>query len=138
MDEGEEVVFPAMPRVDGGTSITLPYPPAANNLYAVVRGRKILSAAGRIYQQTVRKTLMEQRTPPFMPDARIAYELQVFPPDKRRRDLSNVLKAFEDALTKAGIWGDDSQVDYLVVRRMKPHPGGQLIVNIRGSLKGWN
>ncbi len=36
---------------------------------------------------------------------------ELYPPDKRRRDLDNFDgKALWDALTKAGVWKDDSQV----------------------------
>jgi crossover junction endodeoxyribonuclease RusA len=39
-------------------------------------------------------------------------------PDRRKRDLSNLIKAMEDAMTQAGVWGDDSQIDYLTIIRL--------------------
>jgi Holliday junction resolvase RusA-like endonuclease len=38
-----------------------------------------------------------------------------FPPDARRRDIDNYNKALFDALTHAGIWEDDSQVQRMLV-----------------------
>jgi crossover junction endodeoxyribonuclease RusA len=37
------------------------------------------------------------------------------PPDKRQRDLDNLLKCLLDSLTKAGLWDDDSQVRSLTI-----------------------
>jgi crossover junction endodeoxyribonuclease RusA len=115
--------------------LALPYPPTANHLHAVFKGRKILSAAGRAYYEEVgliaRSQIRAVGVREFGADVRIEYELDVFPPDRRRRDLSNVLKAFEDALTAAGMWADDSQVDHFTVRRRAPCAGGQLCAVIR-------
>ena len=49
-------------------------------------------------------------------------------PDKRRRDLDNLLKATLDSLTHAGVWSDDSQIDALSIRRFPI--GGMLKVRI--------
>jgi crossover junction endodeoxyribonuclease RusA len=50
-------------------------------------------------------------------------------PDKRRRDLDNILKALLDGLTHSGVWGDDSQVvDLRIVKA--PTLGGMVKVNI--------
>lgn len=38
-------------------------------------------------------------------------------PDRRRRDLDNILKALFDALTHAGLWLDDSQIDFISISR---------------------
>jgi Holliday junction resolvase RusA-like endonuclease len=35
-----------------------------------------------------------------------------------------------DALTHAGIWRDDGQIDDLRIWRSRQHPGGQLILTI--------
>ena len=37
--------------------------------------------------------------------------------DKRARDLDNYVKGAQDLLTDAGVWGDDKQVDLLIVKR---------------------
>lgn len=50
-------------------------------------------------------------------DSRIAIRIDIFPPDKRRRDVDNLLKVVFDVLTKAGAWVDDSLVDEIVLKR---------------------
>ncbi len=52
------------------------------------------------------------------------------PPDKRRRDLDNILKAPLDALTHAGLLIDDEQFDEINIVRGLPVPGGRLGVKI--------
>jgi crossover junction endodeoxyribonuclease RusA len=37
-------------------------------------------------------------------------EIEAFRPDKRRRDLDNLLKATLDACTAAGVWQDDCNI----------------------------
>ena len=44
--------------------------------------------------------------------------------DKRRKDISNIAKAIEDGLTKAGLWADDSQVATLLLTRVHDVPKG--------------
>lgn len=48
------------------------------------------------------------------------------PPDKRRRDLDNILKAPLDALTHAGLLIDDEQFDEINIVRGQLVPGGRL------------
>lgn len=50
--------------------------------------------------------------------------------DKRRRDLDNVLKGFLDAMTHAGVWEDDSQIDKLNIVRAEPSKPGKLIAHV--------
>jgi crossover junction endodeoxyribonuclease RusA len=52
----------------------------------------------------------------------------VHPPDRRRRDLDNILKALLDALQYGGAYQDDSQIDSLQVVRSKSVPGGKVMV----------
>jgi len=54
--------------------------------------------------------------------------MDAFPPDRRRRDLDNLLKSVLDALEHAGLYADDSQIDLLVTRRRMLVSGGKLIV----------
>jgi len=57
--------------------------------------------------------------------------MDAFPPDRRRRDLDNLLKSVLDALEHAGVYADDSQVDLLVVRRCEvDRPHGHVEVRV--------
>ncbi|WP_343876531.1 RusA family crossover junction endodeoxyribonuclease, partial [Tatumella punctata] len=62
------------------------------------------------------------------------------PPDIRTRDLDNLSKGVLDALTKAGFWLDDGQIDVLRLERLEKRKGGGLLVVVReleGELKQW-
>ena len=59
---------------------------------------------------------------------RVAVRIEAQPPDRRVRDLDNLLKAPLDALTHAGLWVDDSQIDELTIMRLPPLSGGSLRV----------
>lgn len=62
---------------------------------------------------------------------RLRVELLVTPPDKRLRDLDNLLKATLDAMQKAAVYDDDSQIDELIVRRQPVRKGeGELCVSL--------
>jgi crossover junction endodeoxyribonuclease RusA len=94
-------------------NLTLPWPPSLNTLYPSLRsGRRVMSQKGRDYQSSFRIALARQtsRSQPTLL-GRIGYRMRFLPPDRRKRDLPNVIKAVEDNLTKCGVWGDDSQVD---------------------------
>ena len=62
---------------------------------------------------------------------RLSVCLCVFPPDKRKRDLDNLLKISIDSLQKAGFFHDDSQIDSLEVHRFEVFPEGKIEVSIR-------
>lgn len=97
-------------------TLSLPWPPTANNLHAVVRGRKVLSRAGREYRGAVVAAVAEQRAR-RLEATRLAVTLTLNPPDRRRRDIANSEKAVIDALVFAGVIPDDSLIDRLVIER---------------------
>lgn len=108
--------------------IVLPWPPSNNTYYAVVRGRKVLSAKGRQYREAVAQQARDELWPAYAQS--VAVEIEAWMPDRRRRDLDNILKAALDALTHAQVWIDDSQVDDLRIYRA-PQLGGMLKVTIK-------
>jgi crossover junction endodeoxyribonuclease RusA len=64
----------------------------------------------------------------------ISVEFDLYPPDNRRRDMDNVVKTLQDALTEAGVWVDDHQINHLTVRRHKARKtGGFVICQVRES-----
>ncbi len=107
---------------------TIPYPPTVNTYWHHNRsGRVFLSSEARRYKQSVAE-ILRSRGRLRRITGRVALRVEVFPPDHRVRDLDNVLKSILDALTYAGLWLDDSQVDDLhVVRRHIKTPAACLI-----------
>jgi crossover junction endodeoxyribonuclease RusA len=62
----------------------------------------------------------------------------MYPPDKRKRDVDNVLKALLDALRVGGAYSDDSQIGRLLIERKAPKKGGEVIVRISEQGKPQN
>lgn len=86
-----------------------------------------VSDEGVRYAKSVRTVLDGVQTI----SGRLAVQIVANPPDRRTRDLDNVLKCFLDSLTKAGIWHDDSQIDLLIVERGECQPGGSMTLMVR-------
>ena len=112
------------------TSLTLPWPPSVNRYYRNVAGVTKISAEGRAYRQAMVNMLAESHSAPPMAGA-VSVDIEAFMPDRRRRDLDNLLKGLLDALTHAGLWLDDSQIVDLRIRKA-PVIGGMVKVEVRG------
>jgi crossover junction endodeoxyribonuclease RusA len=68
-----------------------------------------------------------QKEPRLAANELVRVEIIAAMPDRRRRDLDNIQKAILDALTHAGVWEDDSQVDDIRVFRARAE-NGELII----------
>lgn len=118
--------------------IVLPYPPSVNHAYRrTSQGgvpRTYLSKDGKDFKTDVARAVMIARSNGDLPRDAIAgrcrYTLTLFPPNRRRRDISNAVKICEDAITTAGVWVDDEQVDELTIKRGPVHPGGCAVIEI--------
>lgn len=91
-------------------------------------GAHWLSPKAKAYFSLMRFELMRQGATVRL-QGRLKVEVDVHPPDRRKRDLDNAWKTAGDACTRAGVWEDDSQIDWLVLRRREPVDGG--VVRIR-------
>lgn len=76
----------------------------------------LLSQKGREYRKAVVEQVLIQRGAKLY-QGRLGVEIVAHVPDKRRRDLDNMLKAVLDSLTHAGVWADDSLIDELTIKR---------------------
>ena len=111
-------------------TLTLPFPPSVNTYWRNIgRGRTIISKRGREYRDEVVGYVANLPRLAILAD-RLHVAITLHAPDKRRRDVDNYLKAPLDALTHAGVWADDSQIDRLSVQRGDNHPGGRAVVVI--------
>jgi crossover junction endodeoxyribonuclease RusA len=108
--------------------IVLPWPPSVNTYWRSVGGKVLISAEGRKYRDAVAAMALVSLWPRF-PTERVKVEIEAWMPDRRRRDLDNILKSLLDSLTHAGVWDDDSQVDDLRIFRA-PLIGGMCKVTI--------
>jgi crossover junction endodeoxyribonuclease RusA len=112
---------------DAVLDVVLPYPPSVNHYWRYARGRFYISPAGHSYREAVADILADcqkLRGP-------VALEIEVYPPDRRRRDLDNILKSVLDALEYAGAFDDDAQVASIFVQRKEVVREGKCRVRLR-------
>ena len=115
--------------------ITLPWPPSVNHYWRKWRNRMVISREGRDYRRRVERLCAApagkfgngsgNKKPP-----RIALCMDAFPPDRRRRDLDNLLKSTQDSLAHAGVYDDDSLIDLLFVQRREPIKPGMISIEL--------
>ena len=89
----------------------------------------ILSARARQYKKQALIELMVQKAPKGL-TARLEVNVDAYPPDRRRRDIDNLLKPILDVLQDYGLFLDDEQVDVLRIRRMSVEKGGYVRIHI--------
>lgn len=109
--------------------LTLPWPPSANTIWRNVGNRTLLSRKGREYRQAVVAQVAAEKVAASLA-GRLSVVVTLYPPDRRRRDIDNHLKATLDALTHAGVWEDDEQIDRLTIVRAERRQGGAARVEI--------
>lgn len=109
--------------------LRLPYPPSVNHYWRRVGARTLISREGRRFRQRVTAILAAMHIQPMA--GRLALQVEVYPPDGRRRDLDNCLKSLLDALERGGMFLDDSQIADLRVRRCAVVPGGKVAVTLQ-------
>lgn len=115
---------------------SLPFPPSVNHYWRHVSkgpraGAVLISEEGRAYRTRCAQKVLEQRVQRHALTGKLAVDIQVYPPDRRRRDLDNLLKASLDAMKHCGLIADDKDIDDLHVKRGPPEADGLLLVTMR-------
>lgn len=115
--------------------LVLPYPVSANRYWRspTVNGRPrvLISKAGVVYRNQVFASFQRQKPKHFRRLAiPVSVSISACPPDRRRRDLDNCFKVLFDALTHAGVWGDDSQVHRIEAEWGPIVKGGEVVIEI--------
>jgi crossover junction endodeoxyribonuclease RusA len=63
---------------------------------------------------------------------RLRLDLVVFPPDNKRRDIDNILKAILDALQHANVYADDFYIQQLYIERREVRRFGEVEFILKG------
>ena len=120
---GETPTVKARPLV-----LCLPWPPSVNRYWRSVGGKVLISREGREYRKAVVRKVSQLK--PLTGPLKVT--LLARPPDRRRRDMDNLMKATLDSLAHANVYEDDSQIDDLRIKRghVSPH-GGEIVAVIQ-------
>jgi crossover junction endodeoxyribonuclease RusA len=113
----------------------LPWPPSVNTYWRHIilggkhkkaRAHTLLSEGGRDYRVKVLAAIREQQVPINALKGRLSAYITAYPPDRRRRDIDNLLKSCLDSLVHAHVIADDGDIDDLHIVRGICIAGGRL------------
>lgn len=110
---------------------TLPWPPSVNRMWRNVGPRTLLSRKGRDYRTAALAYVLDQRVPRQKLKNRLSVEIIAYPPDRRARDLDNLLKGILDALQCCEVIENDSCIDWLSIERGPVGRSGKVLVRVQ-------
>lgn len=130
--------------------LILPLPPSVNGYFLhVVRRRAdgssyvdtALGSDGKAYVKAVKNLVATQLVAHKPLAGRLSVRVVLSGETDAEFDLDNRMKGLLDAITKAGVWADDSQIDRLVIERgpvirTKKHKDkltGKFVVDFKGG-----
>lgn len=108
-------------------TLDLPWPPSANRYWRNFKGVTVVSKEARDYRDRIARQVSYLYK--VKKDIRLAVDMLIYPPDKRKRDIDNLIKVTLDALAK-GLGFDDCRVDKLFVERFEIIKGGLVKIKI--------
>lgn len=115
-------------------SMMLPYPPSLNRCWRKYRNRMVRDQKYLDYRLAIKFVVADYRYDKKIPSepmqGLLRVSLLIHPPDNRRRDLDNTLKAILDSLQYAEVYTDDWQVRQLIAEMGPATPGGRVLVKI--------
>lgn len=110
-------------------ALTLPLSPTINHYYGQSRFKgRFIKPAGIAFRDAVIEIVIAAGYAVIT--GRVHLMVAIHPATKRKQDLDNRIKSLQDALTHAGVWLDDEQIDVLHVERREVMKGGLMRVVI--------
>lgn len=108
--------------------LELPWPPSVNHLWRRGRRGMFKSRNGKDFERQCWAIWAAAGSPVLPAGMPVTVEIELRPPDRRRRDIDNLAKAVLDALVRVGAIEDDSLVASLSIRRLDGGPPGVRVV----------
>jgi len=109
-------------------TLTIPFPPSANAYIRHSKGMHFPTKKANDFRKAVAEVVAQAGIAAMQ--TRLQVTLRLFAPTKARRDIDNYAKPTIDALMHAGCFGDDEQIDELLIVRGPVTKGGQVRVLI--------
>lgn len=108
--------------------LDLPYPPSVNHYWGQAGNRRFIGKKGQQFRLAVAEACADSKVQAL--DGKLSVHVALYPPDRRRRDIDNVLKSLLDACEHAGCFENDNQVEELHIVRQEIQKGGRCTVLI--------
>lgn len=107
-----------MTEVQDVQSFVLPWPVSVNALYRTVNGRPCLNRSARSWKAQAQALLGSSCCfgVNWPLSVRLAVVIEMCPPNRRKRDMDNLLKIVLD-VGNGVLWNDDQQIDDLRIVR---------------------
>lgn len=106
--------------------IEIPYPPSVNHYWGQHGKIKYLTKKAKQFRADIAVAVRGIETV----EHDVHLIIDVRPPDRRKRDIDNIIKPLMDALEHAGVYVNDCQVARLSVQRGPISKGGQAFIRI--------
>lgn len=97
--------------------LTIPFPPTLNHNIGRKGGRYFQSGAYKSFLSQVGWLWLKAVPQDWSKESRYSVVVELIYNTRRRYDVDNRVKPILDALTRAGTWNDDAQVDEILVVR---------------------
>ena len=105
-----------------------PLAPTINSYYGFHGHRRYMTEKGKQFKSEVAHIVSQQ--PIKFGKSLVVMTVKIHFRDRRIQDLSNRIKALEDAMVQAGLMDDDSQIKEIHVYEGQIIKGGKMIVEI--------
>lgn len=97
-------------------NLTIPFPPSVNTYWGFKGSQRFLTSRAKAFKTLVNSEFVRSGHEGFASD-RLKIHIELYPPDRRIRDIDNVVKSTLDALCQSAVFDDDGQIDVLLVER---------------------
>lgn len=97
--------------------LTLPWPPTGNHNVKHANGAHYMTAKHKAFRVEVAARVLEAGLHRQPMKGRLRVTMYACFPDKRKRDIDNLIKPVLDSLMHAGVYADDSAIDELQIFR---------------------
>lgn len=106
----------------------IPMPPSVNRNTRFGKHGAYSSPAYKAWQKEVGEIFLAAKAKEMKPPYKVKYA--VGRPDKRNRDIDNLIKPLNDALQRAGILTNDSLVQEINIKWCDAAPKGMVVLNV--------